>query len=350
VTRVIKHRYTDPLDLIWLKAAHDIGWQVLRDSSTYASFDGKDTLTIATPEDFDADDCLAQMILHEICHALIAGPDSAMVPDYGLENADDRDLIQEHATHRLQAHLAQRWGLRELFAVTTDWRPHWDRLPLHPLAAPNEPAAMMARAALARAKAAPFEAALRRAFAATRLIVSATLAAAPSDSLFQAARRAHPHSIGGIQGPDDETCGGCAWFQEKPSSDGSGACLMHAIGEESPPVTATQTTACVRWEPRLTESACIACGACCREAFQAVPVEDSSPLLRSHPDWIARDIEGFGPYLPRPLGRCVALSQHKAPWLCAVYEARPTSCRDFELNGPNCLEARQRVGLTPRTG
>ncbi len=344
MSRRITDRYEDPLDVVWLAAARDLGWTVRRSDEAYASFDGRGTLTITTPAAFDPDDCLAQMILHELCHALVAGPEKAGVADFGLENADDRDLVQEHATHRLQSHLAQRWGLRELFAVTTDWRPYWDRLPLHPLADGDDPAIALARAGFARAESPPFAAVLRRAFAATRRIVEAAQPFAAPDSLLRRARRALPHPVGGLSGQSDATCGGCAWFQLQTPS--RGRCAAHAGLDGQPRRTRATQPSCATWEPALEQADCLTCGACCREAFDAVPVEAASPLHTTHPHWIRRDLEGFGPYLPRPGGRCVALAPEHPPHVCTAYASRPQSCRDFERGSRNCLEARRKVGLS----
>ncbi len=164
--RTITHRYEDPLDLVWRRCATELGFDIVRSGEVYASFDGHRRISLSTPDDFDADDSLAQMILHELCHALIAGPDALTREDWGLDNTSERDLEQEHATHRLQAHLADRWGLRALFAVTTQWRDHWDRLPRDPLAG-DTPAAIRAREARQRADRDPWAGALRRAFGRT---------------------------------------------------------------------------------------------------------------------------------------------------------------------------------------
>jgi hypothetical protein len=132
VTREITSHYEDPLDRIWIACAERIGLSVVRGSHVYASFDGERTLTLCTRAEFDPDDSLAQMILHELCHGLVAGPGAARA-DWGLSNEDARDLVLEHACHRVQAALADRHGLRALFAVTTEWRPYWDALPIDPL-------------------------------------------------------------------------------------------------------------------------------------------------------------------------------------------------------------------------
>ncbi|MEP7112338.1 MAG: YkgJ family cysteine cluster protein, partial [Ilumatobacteraceae bacterium] len=44
------------------------------------------TLLIGTDETLDADDSLAQMIFHEICHAIVAGPENFGSTDWGLDN------------------------------------------------------------------------------------------------------------------------------------------------------------------------------------------------------------------------------------------------------------------------
>ncbi|MCB9527555.1 MAG: hypothetical protein H6701_04010 [Myxococcales bacterium] len=156
MSRPITHRYRDPLDVIWLGVARKLGWQVVRSSEVYAAWDGERTLTLSTPEHLDPDDCLAQMILHEICHALVEGPDSPKQLDWGLYGFGDEDAVREHACHRLQAALADTVGLRVFFAVTTDWRPYYDALPADPLAPGDDPAIERARAAWARATSGPW--------------------------------------------------------------------------------------------------------------------------------------------------------------------------------------------------
>lgn len=45
--------------------------------------------------------------------------------------------------------------------------------------------------------------------------------------------------------------------------------------------------------------------------------------------------------------RCACLQGDLGTFSCNVYPDRPKTCRDFELGGRNCVDARQRVGLTP---
>ena len=111
----------DPLDGIWLTIADRIGFRVERSAEVYASTDGKGLMTIGAPSELDADDCLAQMILHELCHSLIEGVESLVVADFGLDNESERDVTREHACLRLQAWLTEKYGLRQALAPTTDF-------------------------------------------------------------------------------------------------------------------------------------------------------------------------------------------------------------------------------------
>ena len=95
----------------------------------FASWDGAGCLTLGRDVDLDVDDHCGQMVLHEICHALIEGPEGWDQVDWGLENIDARHLDRELACHRLQAFWADQVQLRALFAITTDWRLYYDLLP-----------------------------------------------------------------------------------------------------------------------------------------------------------------------------------------------------------------------------
>ncbi|MCA9531689.1 MAG: hypothetical protein KC543_16285 [Myxococcales bacterium] len=181
--RRVTHRYADPLDAIWLSAARHLGFEVRRAADVYASSDGRGTLTIGTPETLDADDSLAQMILHELCHALVEGPERFAEADWGLDNVTDRHRGREHACLRLQAALADAHGLRDVLAPTTDFRSYYDALPrtccdpsagAAPEGAADDEAEALARAGLARAEALGWTPTLERALAATARIVQAT--------------------------------------------------------------------------------------------------------------------------------------------------------------------------------
>ena len=127
---MIQKYYSDPIEVIWLHCLKQLGWCLSRSSEVFASWDGKVTLTIGLAGDLDSDDSLAQLILHELCHALIEGKRAWSKVDWGLDNIDQQHLVNELACHRLQAALADQVGLRSFFAVTTDWRPYYEQIPI----------------------------------------------------------------------------------------------------------------------------------------------------------------------------------------------------------------------------
>jgi hypothetical protein len=190
VTRPIDSEYRDPLELVWLRAAHEVGYEIVRSHGVYASFDGQRTLSITHAEHFDPDDCLGQMLFHELCHALVAGSDGRKQQDWGLENVDYRDAVQEKATNRLQAALTRPHGLRWLFGTTTDFRDYYDALPEDPLADGDDPAIELARRAWAEAQTPPWHAALQSALRRTAAIAAIACEVAPEGSLWRKHRRA----------------------------------------------------------------------------------------------------------------------------------------------------------------
>lgn len=174
--RNIEKTYDDPLSLIWIHAAAQMGMQVKRSAEVNASWNGDGILTIGTSETLDPDDCLAQMVLHEICHALCEGPESLLKLDWGLDNFDPTKKVHEHACLRLQAALAGQHGMRSFFAATTMFRPYYDRLPVEPLAeaedSVNDPAIAWAKAGWKRAHNGPWATALEEALCQTAQIAS----------------------------------------------------------------------------------------------------------------------------------------------------------------------------------
>lgn len=146
--RIPTHVYCDPLDLVWTVTASRLGLTIKRNSDAYASTDGKGNLHIGSEETLDSDDCLAQMVLHEICHWVSNGIDSVHLIDWGfapMERVESGELV----AIRVQAHLAAQWGLLKLMALTTDSRPYWNQIclaPLEPLDGSDQEAAVVARA------------------------------------------------------------------------------------------------------------------------------------------------------------------------------------------------------------
>ena len=174
--RIPRHIYLDPLDAIWLTVADRIGFTVERSSEVYASTDGRGVMIVGEPSTLDPDDCLAQMILHELCHSLVEGAKSLHLPDFGLDNASARDVVREHACLRLQAWLAGNYRLRAVLAPTTDFREYYDSLPDEPLVGSDDPAAEMARAGAARSEGPPWAPHLHDGLEATAAVLRAARA------------------------------------------------------------------------------------------------------------------------------------------------------------------------------
>jgi hypothetical protein len=346
--REVTQRYRDPLDEIWIHAAEQLGFRIERTEDAYAHYDGKGTIFLCSEKHFDADDSLAQMILHELCHAIITGRDARHVEDWGLSNEDERDLVKEHACHRLQAGLAGRYGLREMLAVTTDHRSHWDTLPEDPMVLdPREaadPAIKLARAAWMDVRNTRWHEVICKALEATSAVARAAQSFAAERSLLKTARPFH--ATGFVQHRDaTRTCASCAWCHIPKRGK---ALCRQAEAEPSAKQTHTkpESVACVYWEAELNDNACDPCGACCRTGFDLVPVRAKDAIRKHRPEWVVQSPVGL--CLPRPNGLCVALTgdgSKPAPYRCTEYAHRPKACADFALGGEACLTARKRVGL-----
>lgn len=189
MSRQIEFEYTDPLDLVWIHAARRAGIEVLRDPEVNASWDGRGVLRIGTPDVLDADDCLAQMILHEMCHALVAGENGFALADWGLEYENSADQVFEKAALRLQAAFADRFGLRRFLASTTIYREYYDAIGQEPLAG-EDPAASRARTAMSYAVKIGWQAIIDDALRATRTIANVVAGLAGSQSLWSRAATA----------------------------------------------------------------------------------------------------------------------------------------------------------------
>ncbi len=357
--RAVRHRYVDPLDHVWIACLEAVGLRLRRVPGAYATTDGRGELTIALAAELDPDDCLAQMIFHELCHAAVAGPEQWEKRDWGLDNETARDEVLEHATLRTQAFYLRPLGLRTFLGPTTDFRAYYDELPADPLAG-NDPAVPLARIAIGRLRRAPFAPSVGEALRRTREILDASAAAAhlarvhtskprPDEGLPPLHDALAPpvsfHTAGVAPAPPgslpaSETCGSCAWFDPGRAS---GRCLSTETRRLAP-----SEAACERWEPSPD---CETCGACCREAFHTLALSPREPFVKRHPElvvWRATMDGRRQPELPRPEGRCPPLTGDGAasPYRCGLYDDRPRTCRDFARGGANCLEARRRVGLS----
>ncbi len=130
------------IDALWMHAAGQLGFVVTRTDAAYATFNGETVIAIGVPNTLDHDDCVAQLVLHELCHALVEGPTALTQIDWGLDNTSDVQASREYAALRLQAHLADAHGLRDVMAPTTQWRPYYETLPTSALQGVDEAAAL----------------------------------------------------------------------------------------------------------------------------------------------------------------------------------------------------------------
>jgi hypothetical protein len=314
---------------VWRAAAAQIGFSITRTREAYATSDGRGTISIGADETLDPDDALAQLLFHELCHALTEGEAALALPDWGLDNVAAH-AVREHACLRFAADLAGRFGLRALMAPTTDYRSYHDALPDDPLVPDGDPAVAIAAATRARFQGSAWRPAIEAALARTAALVAAR------------------HPLGFAWGPAGETCGGCAWLYVGGRGAPVARCRQTARAVGDGARTEQSSRACARWEPPVD---CQACGACCREAYHSVTVSVRDPVVWQEPDLIVRQGHRFEVRRQGENGeRCAALTV-AAPgatprYACTIYENRPKPCREFAANGRHCLDARRRVGLS----
>jgi hypothetical protein len=323
---------------VWLGAARAIGLRISRTPDAYAATDGRGTLAIATDDALDADDSLAQMIFHELCHSLVEGEASFSAPDWGMDNSGPDHDWREHACLRVQWVLTGRYGLRTVFAPTTDFRAFWDRLSGNVLADRTERSVQAAIAALRRADQAPWAPALRDALVATAAIASAAAPFAATDTLWSGVTPSPPLHPTGLPLGDAGTCGDCAWRYEQR---GVARCRQADAKIDA------AWPGCERHEAALD---CQTCGACCRAAYHSVEVGRRDPCVKAQPTYVV----DRGTYLElrRDGDRCAALHggelerDHTTRYHCVIYDDRPKTCRDFTVGSAHCLTARRRVALS----
>ena len=93
---------------------------------------------------------------------------------------------------------------------------------------------------------------------------------------------------------------------------------------------------------------CTHCGACCRcfPIFASEADAEREVLIQSEARLLAGHLQDEGKVyrlFPLPfLGACPFLETNQ---LCRIYETRPDVCRRFEVGSPQCIEARERVGV-----
>ena len=323
------------IDRIWVETAARCGFQIKRGEAAYASTDGNGTILVGSAETLDEDDSLCQLVLHELCHALVQGEQSWREVDWGLCNTDERDAMAEAACLRLQAYFAQAQGLRKDLFPTTSWRAYYEALPPDPLLPANDDeteTCLRARAATSLAERRGIGHIIDQALAATAVLLARNTLAAQEPAR---------HPLGFSPGPAGETCGTCAWRYVGGRGAAVERCRQSApeLGDGLR-VHATMA-ACDRWEPPVE---CGRCGACCREAYHTVSVSMRDPVVSKHPALVVRN--GHRWSVLRDGDRCAALEIPGDGYRCQIYPDRPRTCREFEQGGRHCLVARRRVGLS----
>lgn len=174
-TRPIVARYCDPLELVWLATARRLGLRVRRNAAIYSATDGTGLMELGPQHTLDADDSVAQMIYHELCHWITNGVETLHARDWGFDLDCPELDWREHSCLRLQAALNDAHGLRRQLAPTSDFRGYYDRIPADPLAplddSPWETQVVAhARVCVTRAHGAPWAGPLQDALRATAAI------------------------------------------------------------------------------------------------------------------------------------------------------------------------------------
>jgi hypothetical protein len=252
-----------------------------------------------------------------------------------MDNTGPDHDWREHACLRVQWVLTGRYGLRAVFAPTTEFRTSfWDRLSGDVLADRTERSVVAAITALRRSEHPPWSPALREALEASARIAEASAPFGDAGTLWQTVDpRPALHPTGLPVGPG--SCGTCAWRTP-------GKCRQagHKVDPTWP--------GCEKFEAALD---CQTCGACCRAAYHSVEVSRRDPVVKKQPTYVVDRTT----YLEiiRSGDRCGALTGgdndetgHATRYACVIYDDRPRTCRDFTLGSEHCLTARRRVGLS----
>ena len=214
-------------------------------------------------------------------------------------------------------------------------------------------AARVASLALVRASRPPWAPAFTEALAATsQLVDGATLVGAT-----------HPAGVFTARVDESKRCEGCAWAYTQGSHLACRQVDSVTVGPNHRNIE-PHWPACDRFEPALD---CQPCGACCREAFQTVPVGAREPIRSTLPAMVLdhgtsqelRRVATVGLDIvadkPAPT-RCAALGGgdlvqvgarlRVSDYACQIYQARPRACRSFTASSESCLVARRRVGMS----
>ncbi len=146
--RVRAIRRLRELDAAACEVAAAGGLQVGRARGSWVSYRGHErTIVVAPDDELDDDDCLLQIVLHELCHWMVQGEAAAEHDDWGLNNQTDDDEPAEHAALVLQRSILMPTGLQDVLEPTTDFRAYYRSL-LH--RSPADAVLLSARAGMER--------------------------------------------------------------------------------------------------------------------------------------------------------------------------------------------------------
>lgn len=162
------------IDAIWIDAARSLGFSIERSDDAYASFDGVAIITIGKRSTLDNDDSVAQLVFHELCHALTQGSPSLVRSDWGLDNTTDDDAVREYACLHLQAWLSDRVGLRVPMTPTTVVQTYYRTLPDDPMSGSGD-AVSVARDTVSSRLFAQWEPVLNEALSRTATRIASTV-------------------------------------------------------------------------------------------------------------------------------------------------------------------------------
>ena len=132
----------------------------------------------------------------------------------------------------------------------------------------------------------------------------------------------------------ENICGACAWAILR----GPGRKKLRCVRAGYQRIE-REGRACQFWE---SEFDCLDCGACCREAYDAVEVSSKDPVRKKQPNWIVQ-VDKRYQVKRRANNTCAAL---QSDLKCVIYADRPNCCRDFEKGSVNCLFARRRLKIS----
>jgi Fe-S-cluster containining protein len=94
---------------------------------------------------------------------------------------------------------------------------------------------------------------------------------------------------------------------------------------------------------------CLDCGACCfsnLETYVRVTGDDHARLGERAETLVAW--HGNRAFMRMANGRCAALALNEGRFFCAIYEARPQTCRDLERGSSACEGERATKGDRPQ--